>query len=73
MIIALMIIVNSKNWTISIIVEENITVNKQNWLIFPSLPWGLGSVQAKFGQHSPGPLGHKFSTLCLEVKLLYTQ
>ena len=28
-----MIIVNSKNWTILIIVEENITVNRQNRLI----------------------------------------
>ena len=27
------IIVKSKHWMISIIVEENITVNRQNWLI----------------------------------------
>ena len=27
------IIVVSKNWTISIIVKQNITVNRQNWLI----------------------------------------
>ena len=29
----LTIIVNSKNCTISIIVKEDITVNRQNWLI----------------------------------------
>ena len=32
-LLLLTIIVNSKNWTISIIVKENITVNRQNWLI----------------------------------------
>ena len=32
-LLLLTIIVDSKNWTISIIVKENITVNKQNRLI----------------------------------------
>ena len=29
----LLYVVESKNWTISIIVKENIMVNRQNWLI----------------------------------------
>ena len=32
-LLLLTIIVSSKNWTISIIVKENITVNRQNQLI----------------------------------------
>ena len=32
-LLLLMIIVDSKNWTILIIVKEIITVNRQNWLI----------------------------------------
>ena len=32
-VLPLTIIVNSKNQTISIIVKENIAVNRQNWLI----------------------------------------
>ena len=32
-LLLLMIIARSKNWMISIIVKENITVNRQNWLL----------------------------------------
>ena len=41
-ILLLTIIGDSKNWTILIIAKENITVNRQNWLI--ALPYSRASI-----------------------------